>query len=160
MLALLAVLDLGGSGGNEGLLDKEPERDSHLKGPRRGGSAGGGPGTGGVEMPEEIDDSDPRFLLGGSCGGDDVKTAFDSSPITGSVSVSASEATLSAGSAPSFSDISLRRSSWSAETLCSRREGDFLCRSRSVGSSASARSANSEAGVTVWDLASAKSSCS
>ena len=89
MLALLAVLDLGGSGGIDGLLDVEPDRNQR-KGPRRGGNAGGGAGAGGVEMPEDTEDSDSRFL-GGSRGGDDTRGARDPSSGAGVASVSASE---------------------------------------------------------------------
>jgi hypothetical protein len=149
------VLDLGGSGGAGGGLVVVEVDLSQPKGPRRGGSAGSGALTGGVRTPEDADDTDPRFR-GGSSGGTGVAVVE-----VASVPVSEERRLVSS------KDISVRGSCPLLESLCEYFNGDFsrfrrpFRPFRKSGALPSSRgSAVSEAGLTLLDVASTKSSLS
>ena len=158
----LAILVLGGNDGAGGdLADVEAVR-SQPNGPRRGGKVGGGAWTGGVETPEEAEETEPRLRMESSTG-----TGVGPLKPVDVVSV-ASEDRLAEGScAVSSNDTSVRSSFPSAPNRCWYLRGDFsrlrepfpslrvsVLFVRSMGS------AGSEAGVIVLDVASTKSSAS
>lgn len=158
----LAMLVRGGNDGAGGdLADVEALR-SQPNGPRRGGKVGGGAWTGGVETPEEAEDTEPRLRVGSS-GRTGV---WPLKPVD--VMSAPSEDRLDGGScAVSSNETSARGSFPSAGNRCWYLRGDFS-RLRepfpSLRVSAlfvrSMGSAGSEAGVMVLDVASTKSSAS
>jgi len=156
------MLVLGGSDGAGGdLADVEAER-SHPNGPRRGGKDGGGAWIGGVETPEEADETEPRLRVGSS-GGTGVCPPRPAEV----ASVASEDRRERVSCAVSSKETSVRGSLPSAEIRCWYLNGDFsrlrepfpslrvsVLFVRSIGS------AGSEAGVMVFDVASTKSSAS
>lgn len=158
----LAMLVLGGNDGAGGdLADVDADR-SQPNGPRRGGNDGGGAWIGGVDTPEEAEETEPRFREGSSGGTgvwpprpDDV------------ASVPPEDRRDRVSRAVSSNDTSVRDSLPSTDSSCWYLSGDFSrlrepfpCLRVSVLFGRSTGSAGSEAGVIVFDVASTKSSAS
>jgi len=158
----LATLVLGGNDGAGGdLADVEADR-SQPNGPRRGGKDGGGAWMGGVETPDEADETEPRLRVGSSGG----TGACPPRPVDGA-SVASEDCRDSVSCAVSSSETSARDSVPSAASSCWYLRGDFSRLSEPFPSFSvsvlfirSMGSAGSEEGVTVSDVASTKSSAS
>jgi len=100
----LATLDLGGNAGTGGLFTAVEDDRNHPNGPRRGGTIGATL-IGGVETPEEAEDTDSVFFRGGRGGRAPIDVASVTSLDSRVLSVSSR-------------DTSVRLSAASPDILC------------------------------------------